>query len=101
MTDIITLVFSVTWSFRNHSNIMIWCSRNIYDYCLYWKQLCCVIFFVKNMRLWGLDFWWKESWKSIEIYCNIIIVFTVTSDQFNASLKILISSKRNPTDTTL
>jgi len=22
-------VFSVTWSFRNHSNMMIWCSRNI------------------------------------------------------------------------
>jgi len=30
-TFIIT-VFSVTWSFRNHSNMMIWCSRNIYHY---------------------------------------------------------------------
>ncbi len=25
----ITLVFSVTWSFRSHSNMLIWCSRNI------------------------------------------------------------------------
>jgi len=24
----ITPVFSVTWSFRNHSNILIWCSRH-------------------------------------------------------------------------
>ncbi len=27
--SIITLVFSVTWSFRNHSNMLICCSRNI------------------------------------------------------------------------
>ncbi len=25
-----TLFFSVTWSFRNHFNMLIWCSRNIY-----------------------------------------------------------------------
>jgi len=24
-----TPVFSVTWSFRNHANVQIWCSRNI------------------------------------------------------------------------
>jgi len=44
--SIITPVFGVTWSFRNHSN-MIWLSRNIYQ-C--WQQLCCFIF------LWIL--WW-------------------------------------------
>jgi len=27
--SIITPVFSVTWSFRNHSNTLIWCLRNI------------------------------------------------------------------------
>ncbi len=31
----ITPVFSVTWSFRNHSNMLIWSLRNISDYCLY------------------------------------------------------------------
>ncbi len=35
--------------------------------------------------------WWIESSEEqhlfeIEIFCNIIIVFTVTFDQFNASL---------------
>jgi len=38
---IITPVFSVTWPFRNHSNMMIWCSRNIYNYHQCWKQSCC------------------------------------------------------------
>jgi len=41
--SIITPVFSVTWSFRNQSNVMIWCSRNIFYYQC-WKQLCCLIF---------------------------------------------------------
>jgi len=27
-----TPVFSVTWSFRNHSNMLIWCSRNMSYY---------------------------------------------------------------------
>jgi len=37
--SIITPVFSVTWSFRNHSNMLISCSRNISHYQC-WK-LCC------------------------------------------------------------
>ncbi len=36
-------VFSVTWSFRNHSNMLILCSRNVYYYHS-WKQLCCLMF---------------------------------------------------------
>jgi len=32
---IITPVFSVTWSFRNHSNMRIWWSRHIYDFYQY------------------------------------------------------------------
>ncbi len=31
----ITPVFSVTWSFWNHSNVLIWSSRNIYHYYYY------------------------------------------------------------------
>ncbi len=33
--SIITPVFSVTWSFRNHSNMLIWCSRKFSYYFLY------------------------------------------------------------------
>jgi len=43
---VITQVFSVTWSFRNHSNMLICCLRNIsYHQC--WKQSCCSIFLWK------------------------------------------------------
>jgi len=40
MQSIITPVLSVTWSFRNQSNMPIWCSRNIYYYFQCWKQCC-------------------------------------------------------------
>ncbi len=45
ISSIITPVFSVTWFFRNHSNILICCSRNISYYYQCWKQLCCCCFF--------------------------------------------------------
>ncbi len=56
--------FTVTWSFRNHSNMLIWCSRNISDYYI-WKEnnLC-----------------------DIEIFCNIINLFTANPNHFNGSL---------------
>ncbi len=31
-------VFSVTWSLRNHFNMLICCSRNMYYYHQFWKQ---------------------------------------------------------------
>ncbi len=77
--------------FRNHSNMLICCSRNISDYYQCWKQLCCPIFLWKP---WCILFftilWWIESSKEqhlfeTEIFCNIINVFTVTFDQFNVS----------------
>ncbi len=34
-------VLSVTWSLRNHSDMLIWYSENISNYCQCWKQLCC------------------------------------------------------------
>ncbi len=78
--------------FRNHSNMLICCSRNISDYYQCWKQLCCTIFLWK---LWYILFFrihrWIESSKEqhlfeTEIFSNIINDFTVTFDQFNASL---------------
>ncbi len=36
--SIITPVFSVTWSFGNHYNMLIWCSRNLYYYYYYYYQ---------------------------------------------------------------
>ncbi len=39
----ITPVFSVTWFFRNHSNMLIWSPKNIYFCYQCWKQLCCLI----------------------------------------------------------
>jgi len=64
--SIITPVFSVTWSFRNHSNMRIWCSRNISYYYQCWKQLLntfvkIVVFF------WGF-FWWIETWKEQHLF---------------------------------
>ncbi len=78
--------------FRNHNNMLICCSRNISDYYQCWKQLCCTIFLWK--RWWILFFRIHRSIESskeqhlfeIEIFCNIINVFTVTFDQFNTSL---------------
>ncbi len=46
----ITTVFSITRPFRNHSNMLIWCSGNIYYYCKCWKPLCCLILYY---LLWG------------------------------------------------
>ncbi len=72
--------------FRNHSNMLICCSRNISDYYQCWKQLCCTIFLWK---LWYILFFrihrWIESSKEqhlfeIEIFCNVINVFIVTFD---------------------
>jgi len=39
--------FSVTWFFRNYSNMLICWSRNISDYYQCWKQLYCFIFLWK------------------------------------------------------
>ncbi len=49
--SIITPVFSVAWSFRNHSNMLFWWSINISYYFQCWKQLCCLIFFCGNSNI--------------------------------------------------
>ncbi len=78
--------------FRNHNNMLICCSRNISDYYQCWKQLCCTIFLWK---LWCILFFRihrriesskEQSLFEIELYYNITNDFTVTFDQFNASV---------------
>ncbi len=72
--------------------MLICCLRNISDYYQCWKQLCCTVFLWKSSyMLFFRIHRWIESWKEqhlfeIEIFSNIINVFTVTFDQFNASL---------------
>ncbi len=51
--SIIIPVFSVTWSFRNHSNMLICCSRHNSSY-QYWKQLCCKILLWKPWYIFSL-----------------------------------------------
>ncbi len=48
--SIITPVFSVTWSFRNHSDMMI--------YYQYWKQLCCFYIFILLFIFRTCDAFW-------------------------------------------
>ncbi len=98
ISSIFTPVFSVTRSFRNYSNMLIWCLRNISDFHQCWKPSCCLIFF--NMIHCFPRIWWIESSKElISLFidgdlliiwnrnlCDILNVFTVTFDQFNASL---------------
>ncbi len=82
--------------FRNHSNILIYCSRNISDYYQCWKQLCCTIFCGNWYILFFRIHRWIESSEEqhlfeIEIFCNIN-VFTVSIDQFNACLLGMVRS---------
>ncbi len=55
---IITSVFSLTRSFRNHYNMQIWSSRNIFYYYQWWIQ-CYLIFFMEAM----MHFFTILSWK--------------------------------------
>ncbi len=73
--SIITPVFSVTWLFTNHSNMLICCSRkNVVIINV--EKSCTASYFC-----WNLDTF-------IEIFCNSI---NVTFDQFNASLMNIYS----------
>ncbi len=94
--SIITPVFSVTWSFRNDSNMLICCSviinyywsSNIRPYYYYqdWKMFLLLHVLVKKIRI----LWWIESSKENNCLklnlCNILKVFTVIFDRINAFL---------------
>lgn len=41
------VLFFVTWSFRNHTNMLIWRSSNT-SYYEFWKQFCCLIYIKQN-----------------------------------------------------
>ncbi len=82
---VFTPVFSVTRFFRNHSNMLICCSRNIYHQCF--KKLLNI--FVKMWffsELFDENKVQKNSIWNINIFCNILNVFNVTFEQCNASL---------------
>jgi len=96
--SIITPVFSVTWSFRNHSNVMICCSRNISDYYQFWKQLCCLIFLWK-LWLKKIGVLWliersKEQCFCLQMFANGLQKhckwFTVIFNQLNGLHFILM-----------
>ncbi len=54
----VTAVFSITWSFRNHTNTLIWCSRNISC----WKQLCSIFTgFLINRKFKRTAFIWNTN----------------------------------------
>ncbi len=90
-------IFSVTWFFRNHSNMLIFCSRdiliiiNVENNCALLKLWCSFSGFLDEKKN-------LNQKKIIWIHCN---VYTV-NDQFNASLlnkRIHFSKKKNLTDT--
>ncbi len=69
---------SLVWSFRNYSNVLICCSRNISSYYQCENTLCCLIF-LKNYYF----FWYSLMKRKVQnksffvkgIFCNITNVF--------------------------
>ncbi len=80
-----SIIAPVTWSFRNHSNILICGSKTIYIYIYIYNYIenSWVIFF---RFLWWIESSEEQHLCEIEIFCNIINVFIITFDQFKASL---------------
>ncbi len=77
---IFSIITPVTWSFRNHSNILICCSKNTY----YYVENSWVEFFFRF--LWWIERSEEQHLSGIEIFCNITNIFIITFDQFKASL---------------
>ncbi len=80
-------LFSVTWSFRNHSNMLLWCWINIFFLLLMLKTIVILHIFVYT-AIYFLFFDKQKIQKNcifIEFFCNIKNVF-VTFNQFNVSL---------------
>ncbi len=66
----ITPVLSVTWFFRNNSNMLIWWSRNISYYHPCWKQLRCFIFLWKRWHMFVHDSfmnWTAFIWNTLTV----------------------------------
>ncbi len=75
--------FSVTWSFRNHSNMLICSSINML------KTVVLLHISAESMCIFHDFLPYKSSKEQhlfeTEIFCNFINVFTVAFDQFNVS----------------
>ncbi len=67
---VITPVFSVTWSFRNHSNMLIWCSLNISYYYQCWNQWCCLISVWKLSYVFIHHSLMNRKFKTTAFICN-------------------------------
>ncbi len=66
-------IVSVIWSFRNHSNMPICCSRNIFYYLLKKVVWLWSIFFVDTMILYNQDSWINRKFKRTAFILYIYI----------------------------
>ncbi len=110
------LIFSslqchMTWPFRNHSNMMIWCSRNIYYYYQCWKQLCCLIFILvffcgkdplMNRKFKRIAFIWNRIqeyhsvlWYLYSYCCNFVCLHQSTLCILYQTLLFIVTSTIN------
>ncbi len=83
IVSIVTPVLSVTWSFRNHANMLICCSRNIsyYYQCWQWKM-----FWLINLK--------PLSWLKVLISFKTLLhgtLFLHTLAAYNMSLSLNLS----------
>ncbi len=72
---IITPVFSVTWSFRNYSNMLICCSLNFFVLLSMLKTVLLLYIFVEIVLYFLQDSMMNRKSKRTVFICNIIIAF--------------------------
>ncbi len=90
------VIISVKWSFRNPSYADLLLKKDFLLWSVLKLLLCWLVCLWKPWRTFFRVLWWKlklsiEYWKDrdlleIRIFCNIIHVFNVTFNQFNAFL---------------
>ncbi len=73
--SIITPVFSVTWSFRNHSNMLIWCSFLIINV----ENICAASYFCGNCDTLPFKSWGKQELNEGIINQSIRLSFSIKS----------------------
>ncbi len=83
--------------FRNHSNMLICCSRNISDYYQCWKQLCCTVFLCKP---WNIKFFRiqgkKNYWAQIFLFeINYVLLEYLLTENLENNKKIIIIKNNN------
>ncbi len=84
--SIISPVFSLTWSFRNHYDMLVSCSRNIY-YIISVETSWAAPYFCGNFIYTKFIYTEHLCIFETEMFCNIINVLTINFYQFHASLK--------------